>query len=81
MRNEVGKKSSTEYTSPLLMWIIIALVFFFIGRFSSDPYNPRTAINNRDTIYNNDSGFAIRVYIDSVFEVEGFYESDDPRNR
>lgn len=42
-------------------------------------YNPRSAINGKDTVYTDDSIFIIRVVVDSAIEKEKEYDHPDPR--
>ena len=58
---------------PILIWVFGAVVGFYYGRYSMEnSYNPRKAVrnNNIDTIYFIDTAYVVRIYIDSVFEVD-----------
>lgn len=33
-------------------------------------YNPRKVVNNTDTLYYGDTAYVVRIYIDSVYEVD-----------
>ena len=73
MYKPVERRYIIDDLLPLLIGIVIAAVFFFIGRYSmKDSYNPRKAVrnNNIDTIYFIDTAYVVRIYIDSVFEVD-----------
>ena len=70
MRNQEKEKSATETMMPLIVAVLFSVIGFYVGRDSmNNSYNPRVP-NNRDTIYYIDTGYAVRIYIDSTFEVD-----------
>lgn len=59
------EKTIIQSFVPLLIVVIIAVVAFYVGRDSMrDSFNPRGS----NTIYYKDTGYAVRIYIDSVFK-------------
>ena len=71
MYKPVERRYIIDDLLPLLIGIVIAAVFFFLGRYSMDnSYNPRKVVNNTDTLYYGDTAYVVRIYIDSVYEVD-----------
>lgn len=80
MYKPVERRYITDDLTPLLVWIIIAVVFFCLGRYSMEnSYNPRKVINNTDTLYYGDTAYAVRIYIDSALEFDKEYYPPDRR--
>ena len=68
------KEKEMVFFAPLAIGAAAAFIFFFMGRNSVAEYDPRDTFNNTDTIYYEDSVYAIRVYIDSVYSIEEEYK-------
>ena len=63
------EKTIAESFVPLLIGIIIAVAAFYLGRQSMDnSFNPR--MFNDTIIYYKDTGYKVRLYIDTVFEID-----------
>jgi hypothetical protein len=76
MRNDNDVKEYKKTIGWLLTVIVVGIFAFIISgtKMCNKPKpNPRLK-NGVDTLYTDDSGYTIRFYIDSVFEIERDYE-------
>ena len=60
---------------PLIIAAFVAWIGYETGKYmQKDTYNPRDAINNVDTFFYNDTAYKVRIYIDSVYEINEYNE-------
>ncbi len=70
MRKEPKEKTFDEVVTPVIIWAIIAVASFYIGRYSmKDSFNPRVT-NSDTTLYYLDTAYVTRIIIDSSYEVK-----------